>query len=66
MENLDAMSILIVIGLTYWLTARYYKKKFGIKTVQIIERPDPEDEPESLAKQAYRKHKERMTVKFED
>ena len=52
MENLDAMSILIVIGLTYWLTARYYKKKFGIKTVQIIERPDPEDEPESLAKQA--------------
>ncbi len=53
---MDGTTLLIVIGLTYWLTARYYKKKFNIKTIQVIEKPE-ESEPESLAKETYRKRK---------
>lgn len=53
---MDGTTLLIVIGLTYWLTARHYKKKFNIKTIQVIEKPE-ESEPESLAKETYRKRK---------
>lgn len=51
---MDGATLLIVIGLTYWLTARYYKKKFNIKTIQVIETPEA---TESLAKETYRKRK---------
>ena len=61
---MDGMSLLIVIAVTYWLTARHYKKKFGVKTVQVVEQP--EEEKETLAKETYRRQKTRAKVEFRD
>lgn len=61
---MDGMSLLIVIALTWWLTGRYYKKKFGVKTVYVVEQPEQPEE--NLATQAYRRHKARRKVEFED
>lgn len=63
---MDSATLLIVIVATWWFTSRHYKKKFGIRTVQIIDPPAIDEQTESLAKETYLRKKTQGKVRFTD